>query len=956
MTASILSRANWKKRFRRYLDRVVEQNWINIGLRTKMGAIVAVGLFGLFTIFAVLGISTTSQATGQVLNERVMLTHLSADNLDATLHHIESILTAIAGQEALRNPQTSPAERDAALRTGFDLIPISSEGEGIYLFDPTGRLLTSATEVTGNIDWSEVTVVQEALEGKRSSLSILTEGEQPWLTIAVPIFDDSAAQPIGALTALLNLTNPAISPFEHPFELGQTGIFDVVDANGLVLISTHPERVLTISDQADLLSELFVAGKPTVETCVGCEAEESPKDQVMAFAPMSQAPWGVTVHQDSDEVFAPVGRLKLLTFLLGLAAVTGAALLVWLTTSSVIDPVQLLTDAAKRIARGDLATPVCCQRGDEIGELAESFDAMRAQLKNSMDEIRAWNRELDARVQERTQAALVAQFEAQRARDDLRAIIDGLSDALIVVGADDLRIQQVNEAAQARCPNDQNIIGQTCYEVFHRGRLCQPPNCECPVPTVLESGKSVKVTHAHHDPDNGHKRYLDIVASPMYDSEGHVTRVIELMRDVTEEKKIEESLVRRNQQLSILNAIATTVNQSLELEDILGKALDEVLRLTGVDVGAIFLQEETLGHLELLAHRGFSKEAAHLASRLGMLDGPCGGVIEAGQIIVIPDLSRYRGQRAESLRREELSTLVHVPLAAKGCVLGSMCVATKQQREFDEPEQELLNAIGNQIAVTIENVRLYAEVQQKEQLRGQLLNRLITAQEEERKRIARELHDDTSQALTALLYAVEETLDMNALDEMKERLAGMKELTVHTLDGVHKLIFDLRPTMLDHLGLVPALRWCAQSRLEPTGVRVRIEEASASRRLPADVETALFRIVQELITNIARHAAARNVDILLQFDEETSAVTVEDDGIGFDIVEVTLSPETGRGLGLMGMLERIELLGGEMDISTAPGYGTKIHITVPLYPTPEEYPAKAATPEALSPREGLVHA
>ncbi len=407
-------------------------------------------------------------------------------------------------------------------------------------------------------------------------------------------------------------------------------------------------------------------------------------------------------------------------------------------------------------------------------------------------------------------------------------------------------------------------------------------------------------------------------------------RRTDMIRDVTEEKKIEESLVRRNEELSILNALATTVNQSLDLEDILGQALDEVLRLTGIDAGAIFLHEEMLGDLELLAHCGLSEEAARLASRLGLLDGACGGVLEFGQLVVVPDISRYRGRRAESLKREKLSSLVHVPLTAKGSTLGSMCVGTRRQREFDEEEQELLTAIGSQIAVAVENARLYAEVQHKEQLRGELLKKAITAQEEERKRIARELHDDTSQALTALLYAAEEGMEMSDLAEVKEMLTSMRELVVHTLDGVHKLIFDLRPTMLDHLGLVPALRWFAQSRLEPTGIRVTIQEKSPPRRLPTEVETALFRVVQETINNIARHAAARNAQISFDFGNEAVTVEVEDDGIGFDMIELVLSPDSGRGLGLMGMQERIEVLDGEIEIISALGYGTRVHIRVPI--------------------------
>jgi len=534
------------------------------------------------------------------------------------------------------------------------------------------------------------------------------------------------------------------------------------------------------------------------------------------------------------------------------------------------------------------------------------------------------------RVQERTQAALSGQLEAQHAHDDLRAIIDGLDDELIVVDLDH-RIQQANKAAKMHCNSLEEPIGQLCYQLFHRGKKCRLPQCECPMSAVLASGESVKVTHVHPDPTTGQKRYLDIVASPMYDPAGQITRIIELMRDVTDEKQLADSLLRRNQQLSILNAVATTVNQSLDLEELLGQTLNELLRLTEIDVGAVFLYEETVGSLELLAHQGLSEEAARLAARLGMLDGSCGGVIEKGQVIVVPDLARYRGRRAASLKREKLRTLVHIPLVAKGCKLGSMCVGTRTQREFDEEEQELFTALGNQVAVAVENARLYAEVQRKEQMRGELLKKVINAQEDERKRIARELHDDTSQTLAALLYKVEETMDMDLGDlaEIEMKLTRMHDLVTHTLDGVHKLIFDLRPTMLDHLGLVPALRWFAQSRLEPAGMQVTIEETSTGRRRPAEVETVLFRVVQEAINNIVRHSGARNVNILFHFEEETTTIRVEDDGLGFDMVGVTLSPDTRQGLGLMGMRERVELLGGGMEIITAPGCGTKLNIYVP---------------------------
>lgn len=924
-----------KSRLQPWLRGLVKQKWFDVGLRSKMSLMVTIGLAGLVAIFIMLGSSATRQATHQVLGERVMLARMTATTMDAMLMQIELMLAALGRQPVLLDPAASVAEKEAVLHQTVTL------DHWVFLLNENGERMASSHSVEWQVNWNQIGAVRKALAGADLSLSVISmpgndQNTSPmWAVMAAPLRQNSG-QVVGVLAALLNLNDQPVFPAERSFELGQTGTLDVVDASGQVLISTHPERVLMDSSGNDIISELFIAGEPGVETCLGCYENETPtsQDEVVAFAPLSRAPWGVVVRQKAEEVFAPVRRLMLMTLALGAITVAGALVLVWITTSSVIKPVQSLTKAALRIAGGDLNTPIRLNEGssrtDEIGALTESFITMRTQLKRSIDEIQAWNRELDARVRERTQAALEAQLEAQGARDDLRAVIDSLSDELIVVGVEDHCVQQANQAAVEHSQIQGELIGKACYEVFHCGVPCTPPDCDCPITSVLTLGEAVKVTHIHPGKDHQSFQYVDIVASPMRSATGEITRVVELSRDVTEEKRIKESLVRRNQQLAILNAVAMTVNQSLNLEDILGRALDEVIGLTGIDVGAVFLMEDGQGDLKLMAYRGLSKDAANLAAQVGMLDSGCGGVIETSQVVIVPDLSRYRGRRARSLLRENLSTLVHIPLTAKGCTLGSMCVGTHLQREFGTEEQELLRAIGSQIAVAIENARLYAEVQHKEHIRGELFKKVIAVQEDERKRIARELHDDTSQALTALLFAAEEGLEMEDPLEIKKRLDGMHSLIQCTLDGVHKLIFDLRPSILDHLGLVSALRWFATTRLESRGIRVSIEEASPPRRLPPEMETALFRVVQEAITNIARHAAARNVAILLKFDEESVTVRVEDDGVGFDLTNLTLEPDSMRGLGLAGMQERVELLGGEVEVNTVPGFGTQVHIHLPL--------------------------
>jgi signal transduction histidine kinase len=403
------------------------------------------------------------------------------------------------------------------------------------------------------------------------------------------------------------------------------------------------------------------------------------------------------------------------------------------------------------------------------------------------------------------------------------------------------------------------------------------------------------------------------------------------------EENLRETLVQRNRELSALNGVAEAVSGSLHLEEILGTALDAVLRLTGVEVGAIFMiQEQTnterserSDKLTLAAYRGTCQQAAEAMIRFHLSNGACGGVVTNGRPRVILDVSRYRGTAASSLKKENLRSLVHVPLMAKGTAIGSLCVGTRAQRDFGAEEVTLLSAIASQIAVAVENARLYAEVARKERLRGELLRQVISAQEDERKRIARELHDRVSQALTALLYTLETAIATTDATSAASFLTRMQSLLQQTLEEVYDLVFDLRPSLLDHLGLVPAIQSCAERNLEAAGVRVHLEQTGVPQRLPSSVETALFRVVQEALCNIVQHAGASDVYITFDFQDRSVGVTVEDDGIGFDVDAVEHSTDFRRGLGLLGMRERIELLGGDLSISSTPGNGTSVAMRVP---------------------------
>ncbi|MEE8412973.1 MAG: histidine kinase [Dehalococcoidales bacterium] len=214
-------------------------------------------------------------------------------------------------------------------------------------------------------------------------------------------------------------------------------------------------------------------------------------------------------------------------------------------------------------------------------------------------------------------------------------------------------------------------------------------------------------------------------------------------------------------------------------------------------------------------------------------------------------------------------------------------------------------------------------------IRGQLLERLISAQEEERRRVARELHDEVGQALSAIMMDLARAIDSlpSEAADAKQGLLHSRSLAAQTLTELRKLIYDLRPEVLDQLGLAPALRSYVKSRLEATDIEVRFSFSGLEDRLPSRMELTLFRIIQEATTNVVRHSGASMVNIKVSATNSRVTATIEDDGSGFDVEAALQAPESW---GLRGIRERVGAVGGQLSIKSKPGQGTRIRFQIPL--------------------------
>ncbi len=417
------------------------------------------------------------------------------------------------------------------------------------------------------------------------------------------------------------------------------------------------------------------------------------------------------------------------------------------------------------------------------------------------------------------------------------------------------------------------------------------------------------------------------------DELGVLARSFEDMR--TKLKTSREELEQRTRELSSLlsvSEILTSLPDLSNLDTALDAALGKTLEIMKTDIGGILLLDEEEQKLRYRVYRGLSDRFAEGVC-LGLGEGIAGRVAQTGEAIWVDDVSKDpRTAYPDLIDAEGLRGFASVPLRTKDKVLGVFNIASRGAQKFSPQDVRLLEGIAGQIATAIENARLHQEVQRKDEIRGELLRQILSIQEEERRRIARELHDETSQVLASLTANLEAAAGMLSTDSdaVKARLREAQALSITVLDDVHRLIYQLRPSLLDDLGLVTAVRWLADNNLKPVGIKVNSRTVGRVKRLDPQLETTLFRVIQEAVSNIAKHANASNADINLHFRRGAIAVHIKDDGRGFDVEEAISSKERPRGLGLLGMKERVELVNGTLSIESRPGGGTEINIEIPL--------------------------
>ncbi|MEE9400134.1 MAG: GAF domain-containing protein [Dehalococcoidales bacterium] len=768
-------------------------------LQRRISLIVLAGLVVGLSLFSWLGVQALSDSTKRILDQRLTIARIMANHLDEKLTHALMHLEHVA-----ELTDTTPSKEE--FHTLADSIThVLAESnihvQNIILTDKDGRVLQVEPEDATIIgtDMSQYPEVRKVMKTGSSTISNLTASsltDVQVVLLTAPILNKEG-EIIGTLASSIDVEQSDIGTFGQTMEVGNTGYTEIVDGNGVVLARTKPgspPEAFEKSDHPGRFAELISEGKATVGTCHRCHETENElqrRRDVLAFAPLSSATWGVAIRQSEEEALAPTRQLERGLLLLGITVLLGTLFVAWIMMQGVVRPIQMLTAAAKRVASGDFKAIIPIRRHDEIGQLSAAFSTMTRELATSRDE-----------------------------------------------------------------------------------------------------------------------------------------------------------LMSRNEELSALNAISATVSQSLNLKEVLENALQKVLEVIGSKAGCVFLRDSSSHRLGMTADIGSSATFRCQESGTATANCACHRVLQDQETLMVNHISQCP-TLGDGMAKEDFDWFVSVPLISKNRTLGIMNVACAGGRNFTENDFRLLDSIGRHVGLAIENSVLYEEAKQKEQLRGQLLSSVISAQEEERKRIARELHDEYGQTLTGVIMGMESIEDMipSRQSKLREKLGNAKALILRALEDIRQLTLDLRPSTLDDLGLTTAIRAYAHNHLEIMGVKVKFESRGLRKRLTPTVETALFRIMQEAIHNIVKHAAAKNVRIRMSVDNGIITAMVADDGRGFNVDDVLRTSTEMRSLGLVGIQERAALLGGTFIIKSQVGRGTQLEVEIPIVSTPFESTSRSLRTE-----------
>jgi signal transduction histidine kinase len=729
---------------------------------------------------------------------------------------------------------------------------------------------------------------------------------------------------------------------------GQEVRVAIVDAAGQIIAHSQPE--------AHLLQNVFntLPGVPQAlagerGSLIARDADTAGAGQgrewLYSYAPIPTAGWGVVVQRPTEFAFATSRSFhRGLLLAIGLIAL-GATLFWWALNHHVMRPLEQLTRFSR--AGGPLASQSTGQppgsgpreraslvrlaaRQDQLGDLARTLQRRLTELETLLE----------------TSSAVVSSLDTEQVIDTVLEQVQHL------LGVDTCALLVLDEATSQLTVRASRGLSERYVQALRLEASMR----SLPAWRAIRGGQPVQVPDVEADGSmgdllpivraEGYRALLDVpLVTPhgppavlvIYRADPHLfgTEEVNLavtfanqaamaLENATLFGRTDEELQKQVRSLSALNQVMRTASQSLVVDDVLNNALEAVVQVMEADAAWVYLLREGETRLRLRAHRGLSAEFARQVSELELGMGLNGRVAKTGQTLLVPGVSGEgapirgagEGWGVTGAAQEGLRSLAAVPLRAKEAIVGVLGAATRSDRCLSAAEVELLSAIGSQVGIAVENARLYQRSRQVAIL-------------EERNRLAREIHDALAQGLTGIIVQLEamERLAQRRPEQALASLQRAKDLARRSLQEARRSVWGLRPRSLEDMTLSEALQARVEALQEEAQVEASLGVSGTRRVLSPDVELNLFRIAQEALVNIQRHARATTVHVQFDFGSAHVRLVVEDDGVGLPTTGA--GSDDGRGLGLTGMRERAALLSGQMTVTSEAGQGTRIEVIVP---------------------------
>jgi signal transduction histidine kinase len=397
--------------------------------------------------------------------------------------------------------------------------------------------------------------------------------------------------------------------------------------------------------------------------------------------------------------------------------------------------------------------------------------------------------------------------------------------------------------------------------------------------------------------------------------------------DITRDMELGQRMHERNLVLEVLNDVLSSVSGSLHLSEIIDTLKTVFAQKLKVDAGGIFLTGEFTDGGNLQAQWGIDTAYSEAFKEFALGFGRRGkGIQESDVTITTEDVDDFDDKTWRFFKKRRWLRSLCMTLYSEGERQAVVFLLDRKKEAFNADQIAFFRTLGQQIGVAFQNAHLFEQVQKSHGDMKALSLKLVEVQEAERRYIARELHDEIGQELTGLKLM----LEMNVLNtKRKKNGLGEAQAVVNRLMGlVREMSLNLRPAMLDDLGLLPTLLWHFSRFTAQTNIQVAFRHIGLEgKRFPLELETAIYRIVQEALTNVARHAHVIDVTVRIWSDDKTIGVQVEDSGIGFTVGSIS---DVGKTNGIAGMRERAILLGGHFAIDSAPGSGARLSAEMPI--------------------------